>query len=166
MSTFAQVVRSCSSFQQRNWIAGNIASHSKYIYVYINPVMHYCSNLWSPANQTQEKLLSRNIRTTTRMLLRSPRNVNDTNYISFDDRLRWLQILSDKNKRVISLILLTRKLYKGEIDTPSANIVQNARISEEQEISIQNHRFTLVCYWPTNIVMQYFAKCACINLVT
>lgn len=89
----------------------------KIINCYITPIIEYCSRIWSQKRITIENKLEKVLHSGTRIALKSPRRNNEIGYISFQERMRLLNLITYKERRIISSIIFTLKAVSGKIDS-------------------------------------------------
>lgn len=88
----------------------NPSLNIKLIRIYLMPILEYCSILWQPISKTMDSKLERSQRFATRIALHSPYRTDHPMYLSYDQRLCTLDMLTFAERRSIAIVILTKKI--------------------------------------------------------
>lgn len=111
----------------------------------ILPVLEYGAVLWSPATKSETGMLEQLQRRFTRNILRIPANTTSECYLTYERRLKKLDLVKQSERRIIARVIFMKKLLDSpEIilslnefiyRNPSRRILRNARQFELPNIS-------------------------------
>lgn len=77
---------------------------------YATPIIEYCSIVWHQERITLEEQLENFLHYATRMALNTPYLTSHPNYVSFDVRMKRLNLLTYQQRRVIASIVMLVKV--------------------------------------------------------
>lgn len=95
---------------------------------YISPICEYGSVIWDCVDATTLRGLDLPLRTATRKKLRSPYRNTTPGYLTFEQRLKRMGLLSYGQRRKIAQVILIRKIETEQLQIENAEgIARNAR---------------------------------------
>lgn len=97
----------------------------KIINTCVMPVAEYCSPIRSQNRITIEKSLEKTLHYATRAALRTPFRHDDANYVSFNQRLKKLGMLTYGERRHIASIIFHLKILRGEIKSELCKLLRS-----------------------------------------
>lgn len=95
----------------------------KLVNVYINPLLEYCSAVWNCERSSYIEKLESYRRRATRIALNTPHRPHLVGYIPYQQRIMTLGLLTQRQRRIISIVLTIIRILKGESDTDLRHIL-------------------------------------------
>lgn len=89
----------------------------KLVNVYINPLLEYCSAVWNCKRNSHIENLESYRRRATRIALNTPYRPNQIGYVPYQQRITTLGLLTQRQRRIISIVLAIIRILKGMSNT-------------------------------------------------
>lgn len=121
---------------------------SKLMSVYITPIMEYCSIIWARKNITIEDELDKILNRSTMIALRIGGRLHP-NYIESTERLKKLNLISFRHRRIISSVVTIFKIARGLTHSRLVQFVRSHMIVADRSTRSPN------CFNITRDVTQY-----------
>lgn len=94
--------------------------------IYILPIVEYASMVWDQHRIGINSELENILHKMTRNALHLPYDVRSENYVDFESRMNKLQLLTTKERRILSSILFVLKLQRGELQSELIQIINSS----------------------------------------
>lgn len=121
----------------------------KILNVYIIPIIEYGSIIWWQKRLGLDKRLEKILHKTTRLVLSTSFRPNQPNYVTFDERLRRLNLITLVECREITSAIFMIKLFKGELASTMTDRLENMR-----HRNLANTRNPLLFDLPRNVPVR------------
>lgn len=117
----------------------------KIIQTYLMPILEYLPILWYPSQRNEIYILEKCLRFATRTALGVPHRNDHANYLTYDQRLLTLDLISIEDRFNMSIIILTKKILDEETKSTfgpilALNLNQRARNRNSNTFIIDRQR--------------------------